>query len=140
MRRASIVILVASTLLGCRASIPSHIVVGPYRSMPPARLWEMTLEVVRNAHYRPEHVDPNLGRIVIPSRVYGSRQRIVIQLYREGWIQVGLFTNAPAVWTVYVPPEVEEEELELVTTLRDELTEPAEAERPRAADDERPPS
>lgn len=139
MWRATIVLLMVSAVSGCRPSYPSHMTIGPYGSIPSARLWERTLAAVREAHYRPEQVDPNLGRIIIPSRVYGSRERILIQLYREGWIQLGPATSAPAGWKVYVPPEVSEEQLALTLMLRQQL-ERASTEHEPSAGGKRPPS
>jgi hypothetical protein len=114
------VFLAAATLamLGCRARPPAEMVVGPYEAESSVELWERALAAVRAARYEPEHVDPNRGQIVVPSHIYGSRERFMVQLYREGWLQVRVVSQRRGRWKPRIPPELAEEHLELTLALR----------------------
>jgi hypothetical protein len=140
MWRASIVLLLALPLLGCRTAYPPHLVIGPFRPDARAQLWEQTLAAVREAHYEPELSDPNLGRIIVPSHVFGSRERFMIQLYREGWIQVGLVNQLPVGWQVRIPAELGEEQIALTMGLREHLAHAWDAAPSEAAPSEAAPS
>jgi len=118
-----LVTIAALLALGCAAAHPSQIVLGPYETLQSSSaLWERTLAAVRAANYEPTQVDAARGQILVASRIYGSREQIMIQLYREGWIQVGVVAPATPYWGKRrIPPDLAEEHLTLSLALRERL-------------------
>jgi len=115
--RGWLCILSALAAVACGGGYSRQIVIGPAASENRAELWERTLAAVSAEGYEPESVDPARGRIVVPSRVFGSRVPFAIQVYREGWIQIECTGIGP------VSSRLKEEHIEFVIGLRERLGE-----------------
>ncbi len=139
--RTTIVLAIAALLAAsCAGAHPDHIVLGPYDTLRTAAFWERTLAAVREAHYEPVQVDASRGQIIVASRIYGTREQILIQLYREGWVQVGIVQQTAGYWgRPSIPPDLADEEVELSLALRERLEHgPAPARDGGVVDDEVP--
>lgn len=147
MRRSALLVVLSCSVLasvsGCGGGgYSAHLVIGPYEGGSSAQLWERTLAAVSATRYQPEQVDPSRGQILVPSRTYGSRERFLVQLYREGWVQVALAPQA-GVWRSNIPSNLSEEHVAFTIALREQLEGEAEVsseEVPPPPDDEEPAS
>lgn len=124
MRPFALLFLVA---LGCgHADARSHLVVGPF-AREPSVLWTQALEASRALRYQPTEADPGRGRIVVPARYvgrWGTGARFEVQLYREGWVQVGvagMVVQPRGAGMVKVPKELRAELEAYVMGMREQL-------------------
>ncbi|MCA9609079.1 MAG: hypothetical protein KC619_25935 [Myxococcales bacterium] len=90
MQRGWVALMVGLSLAlaACAHASPSCIVLGRVTGISRQALWERSLAALTHAGYEPELQDPVRGVIVVPSHYLGSRARFIVQLYREGWVQV----------------------------------------------------
>lgn len=107
--------LACALAAGC-ASTPAQVVIGPARYDGLEQLWEATVATLAAAGYTPEASDPYRGRMLLPSRMYGSRHRFTVQCYREGWVQLGYEDSRDA-----HQPALAREHLALALALRERL-------------------
>lgn len=82
--------LACALMAGCASTPPARVLIGPVSGVSSEQLWGQTLAALESAGYLPELRDPAEGRLLVPSRTFGSRERFLLQLYREGWVQLEL--------------------------------------------------
>lgn len=72
-------------------------------------LWVRTLGALAEAGYDPEESDRRRGLVLVPSRAAGGRQRFRVQLFDDGWVQVGLEWYRSDRSRALIPPALADE-------------------------------
>ena len=119
MQRGGVALVVGLSLAlaACAHTSPSCIVLGRVTGISRETLWERSLAALAHAGYEPELRDPVRGVIVVPSHYLGSRSRFIIQLYREGWVQIAHEGFGAAFVKIQIPSQLAEEHEALAFAL-----------------------